>query len=397
MQSGRADHGTGFSLLAVKKAHEMSTPADAIVRRAVREGESYKPGTTLELARQNYGLQQIVKLSSNENPLGTSPKALAAIANPGDLSVYVDNDYEELRAKLARHVGVAVENVIAGHGSNELLELMFETFVDRGERVIVATPTFSLFPQNARLREAELVEIPLRDGVHDLDTMAAAVNANTKLITICDPNNPTGTSISPQAMEKFIERLPAGVLLAIDQAYREFMPDGVDGVALAMRRPNTLTYRTMSKAYGLASLRIGYAIGHADAIGYMQRVRVPFNVTRVSVVGALAALDDREFVERSVRTNAEQRERLQREFSRLGMFAYPSAANFIAVAVPVTANRAFEDLLRRGIAVRSGDALAMPGFLRITVGTAEQNDALIAALEQLLTVWRQTAAVGGTR
>ncbi|MGH7683727.1 MAG: pyridoxal phosphate-dependent aminotransferase, partial [Vulcanimicrobiaceae bacterium] len=287
--------------------------------------------------------------------------------------------------------------VITGHGSNELLELMFETFVDRGERIVVGKPTFSLFPQNARLREAELVEVPLRDGVHDLDAMAAAVNAGTKLVTICDPNNPTGTSVSPQAMERFAERLPSHVLLAIDQAYREFMPDGVDGVALAMRRPNTLTYRTMSKAYGLASLRMGYAIGHADVIGYMQRVRVPFNVTRVSVIGALAALDDKEFVERSVRTNAEQRERLHREFSRLGMFAYPSAANFIAVAVPVSANRAFEDLLRRGIAVRSGDSLAMPGFLRITVGTAEQNDAVIAALQELVALWRQTEAVGGTR
>lgn len=375
----------------------MKSPADAIVRRAVREGRPYQPGTTMELARQNYGLEQIIKLSSNENPLGASPKALAAIGNPGDLSVYVDNDYEELRAKLARHAGVATGNIIVGHGSNELLELMFETFVDRGERIIVGAPTFSLFPQNARLREAELVEVPLRDGVHDLDAMAAAVNANTKLITICDPNNPTGTSVAPQAMEKFIQRIPPHVLLAIDQAYREFMPDGVDGVALAMRRPNTLTYRTMSKAYGLASLRVGYAVGHADAIGYMQRVRVPFNVTRVSVVGALAGLDDREFVERSVRTNAEQRDRLQREFARLGMFAYPSAANFIAVAVPVSANTAFEDLLRRGIAVRSGDSLGLPGFLRITVGTAEQNDALIAALEELLVHWRETSAVGGTR
>jgi histidinol-phosphate aminotransferase len=395
VQSGRADYGAGFSLLAVKEAG-MESPASAIVRRAVRDGRPYQPGTTLELARQNYGLEQIIKLSSNENPLGTSPKALAAIASPGDLSVYVDNDYEELRAKLARHLGVAVENVIAGHGSNELLELMFETFVDRGERVIVATPTFSLFPQNARLREAELVEVPLRNGVHDLEAMADTVDAKTKLIAICDPNNPTGTGVPPNAMERFLERLPPRVLLAIDQAYREFMPDGVDGVALAMRRPNTLTYRTMSKAYGLASLRIGYAVGHADAIAYMQRVRVPFNVTRVSVVGALAALDDREFVEKSVRTNAEQRDRLQREFARLGMFAYPSAANFIAVAVPVSANRAFEDLLRRGIAVRSGDALEMPGFLRITVGTAEQNDGLIAALEELLVQWRQTAAALGT-
>ena len=375
----------------------MDSPASRIVRRAVREGRAYQPGTTLEQARKNFGLESIIKLSSNENPLGTSPRALAALATVGDLNVYVDNDYHELREKLAKRVGVGVENVIVGHGSNELLELMFETFVERGERTIMAKPTFSLFPQNAHLREADVVEIPLRDGVHDLEAMAAAVNKNTKLVLVCDPNNPTATSVAPDAMERFVERLPGNVLLAIDQAYREFMPDGVDGVALAMRRPNTLTYRTMSKVFGLASLRIGYAIGQADAIGYMQQVRLPFNVTRASVVAALAALDDDAFVAESVRANAEQRTRLQQDFARLGLFAYPSAGNFIAVAVPVGANEAYRDLLKEGIAVRSGDALGMPGFLRITVGTASENDALIGALEKLLARWREASAVGGAR
>src|SRR5579875_3259938 len=370
MQSRGADHGTGFSLLAVKEG-SMETPASAIVRRAVREGHPYQPGMTLEAARRQYGLQRIIKLSSNENPLGTSPKALAALSHLSDLSVYVDNDYQELREKLARYAGVSAENVIVGHGSNELLELMFETFVERGERVIMARPTFSLFPENARLREADVVEVPLVDGVHDLEAMAAAV-------------------------ARFVETLPARVLLAIDQAYREFMPGGTDGVALAMRRPNTLTYRTMSKAFGLASLRIGYAVGHADAVGYMQRVRLPFNVTRASVVAGLAALDDAEFVSRSIRANAEQRERLERDFARLGLFAYPSSANFIAVRVPVTADQAYKDLLREGIAVRSGDALGLPGFLRITVGTSAENDALVAALEKLLAAWRQTAAAGAS-
>jgi histidinol-phosphate aminotransferase len=366
----------------VKKG-SVETPASAIVRRAVREGRPYQPGMTLEAARRQYGLQRIIKLSSNENPLGTSPKALAALSHLSDLSVYVDNDYQELREELARYAGVSAENVIVGHGSNELLELMFETFVERGERVIMARPTFSLFRENARLRETDVVEVPLVDGVHDLEAMAAAVNPNTKLVLVCDPNNPTATCVTPAAMARFVEKLPARVLLAIDQAYREFMPDGADGVALAMRRPNTLTYRTMSKAFGLASLRIGYAVGHADAIGYMQRVRLPFNVTRASVVAGLAALDDAEFVSRSIR-------------ARLGLFAYPSSANFIAVRVPVTADQAYKDLLREGIAVRSGDALGLPGFLRITVGTSAENDALVAALEKLLAAWRQTAAAGAS-
>ena len=374
------------------------SPAGAIVRRAVRDGHAYRPGTTLEQARREFGLERIIKLSSNENPLGTSPKALAALRHLDDLNVYVDNSYHELREKLAKYVGVGEENVIAGHGSNELLELMFETFVDRGERVIMAKPTFSLFPQNAHLREADAVEVPLKDGVHDLEAMAAAVNANTKMVLICDPNNPTATNVAPAALERFLSAVPDRVLVAIDQAYREFMPEGsVDGIALAMRRPNTLTYRTMSKAFGLASLRIGYAVGHADAIAYMQQVRLPFNVTRASIVAALAALDDAAFVAESVRTNAEQRSRLQREFARMGLFAYLSAANFIAVQVPVAANAAYEDLLREGIAVRSGDALGLPGFLRITVGTAAENDVLIATLEKLLAAWKEAATIGGPR
>lgn len=378
----------------------METPASAIVRRAVREGHPYQPGTTLEAARRKYGLERIVKLSSNENPLGTSPRALAALAGLDQLSVYIDNDYHELRGKLAAYAGVEPENVIAGHGSNELLELMFETFVDAGERVVMAKPTFSLFPENANLREAEVVRVPLREGVHDLEAMRAAVDANTKLVILCDPNNPTSTCIDPAAMDRFTASLPPNVLLVIDQAYREFMPArSVDGIALAKRRPNTLVYRTMSKAFGLAAMRVGYAVGAADAIAYMQRVRLPFNVTRPSVVAALAALDDLEFVERSVRTNAEGREFLAAAFARLGLFAYPSAANFVAVQVPVPSPDAFAALLARGIAVRSGDAVDLPGFLRITIGTPEQNALLIAALEELVAQWRAPAAAaqGGSR
>ena len=374
----------------------MDSPASAIVRRAVREGRVYQPGTTLEQARRRHGIERIIKLSSNENPLGSSPLAMKALKNLDHLNVYIDNDYHELREKLAKHVGVGTEDVIVGHGSNELLELMFETFVDPDERVIMARPTFSLFPQNAHLREAEVVEVPLLDGVHDLDAMLTAVDANTKLVILCDPNNPTGTCIAPAAMERFTGALPANVLLVIDQAYREFMPEpSVDGVALAMSRPNTIVYRTMSKAYGLAALRVGYAVGHADAIEYMQRIRLPFNVTRASVVAALAALDDHEFVARSVRSNAEGRDRLQREFARLGLFAYPSAANFIALRVPIEADDAYHALLKKGIAVRSGDALGFPHFLRITVGTPEENAALVAALEELVPGWPTPAAAAG--
>lgn len=359
-----------------------------MVRAAVRSQKPYSPGTTVQQAKDRFGLKNVVKLSSNENPLGPSPRAMAALASIPNAHVYVDDDHTELRTRLAEPHGFTKDHVIVGHGSNDVFMTLFATFVAPGDEVVQGDPTFSLFPKDTTLFDGIPVRVPLREGVHDLDAMLAAVTPKTKMVIVCDPNNPTGTMVDPDAFDRFARALPAHVLLVVDQAYREYMPEhSVEGMRYVRSRPGTIVSRTMSKLYGLASLRFGYAVGAPELIDYMQRVRLPFNVSRPAAMAALAALDDVEFVQRTLATNEAGKAYLYREFGRLGLFAYPTAANFIAVKVPVGANEAYEALLQRGVVVRSGDGLAMPHFLRITVGTQSENELLIAALDTLVAEW----------
>ncbi|HZO95473.1 MAG TPA: histidinol-phosphate transaminase [Candidatus Baltobacteraceae bacterium] len=357
----------------------------ALVRPQVAALKPYTPGTTVAQARARYGLERFIKLSSNENPLGTSPLALEAIRAMSDLNIYVDDDHATLRARLAEPYGFGVEHVLVGHGSNDVVRTLFSAYLAPGDEVVMADPTFSLFPKDTVLFDAAPVRVPLRDGVHDLDAMLAAVGPRTKIVVVCDPNNPTGTRVERDAFARFAAALPAKVILVIDQAYREYMPpDSVEGADLVRERPATIVLRTHSKLYGLAALRFGYALGDPELMAYAQRIRLPFNVSRPAEVAALAALDDHEFVRRSLATNEAGKAYLERELARLGLHVYPTAANFVAVSVPGTASEAYDALLRRGIVTRSGDALGMPGRLRITIGTAEQNRALIEALSALV-------------
>ncbi len=357
----------------------------ALVRPQVASLKPYTPGTTVSQARKKYRLERFVKLSSNENPLGTSPRALEAIRAMTDLNVYVDDDHAPLRARLAEPYGFGPEHVLVGHGSNDVVRTLFTAYLGPGDEVVMADPTFSLFPKDAVLFDAVPVRIPLREGVHDLDAMAAAITPRTKLAVVCDPNNPTGTRVERDAFDRFVAGLPARVILVLDQAYREYMPPGsVEGADVVRARPASVVLRTHSKLYGLASLRFGYALGDPELLAYAQRVRLPFNVSRPAEVAALAALDDHDFVRRSLETNEAGKAYLAREIERLGLSMYPTAANFVAVTVPGSAADAYEALLQRGIVTRSGDALGMPGRLRITIGTAEQNAQLVEALASVV-------------
>src|SRR5581483_951832 len=280
----------------------------------------YTPGTTVAQARARYGLERFIKLSSNENPLGTSPLALEAIRAMSDLNIYVDDDHATLRARLAEPYGFGVEHVLVGHGSNDVVRTLFSAYLAPGDEVVMADPTFSLFPKDTVLFDAAPVRVPLRDGVHDLDAMLAAVGPRTKIVVVCDPNNPTGTRVERDAFARFAAALPAKVILVIDQAYREYMPpDSVEGADLVRERPATIVLRTHSKLYGLAALRFGYALGDPELMAYAQRIRLPFNVSRPAEVAALAALDDHEFVRRSLATNEAGKAYLERELARLGL------------------------------------------------------------------------------
>lgn len=362
-------------------------------RPTVRKLEPYIPGKTIEEVQRALGLGRIIKLASNENPLGSSPKAMAALKHLDRLHLYLDDAYPELRERIAVPYALRAENVVLGHGSNELVNIVCETLLEAGDEAVMAAPSFSLYKLATVLQGAEAIEVPLRGGVHDLDAMLAAVSPRTKLLFVCDPNNPTGTAIDANKWRAFVARLPERVTLLVDQAYREYMgANTVDAVDLVCERQNTIVLRTMSKIYGLASLRFGYGFADSELVGWLNRVRLPFNISRPAALGAAGALDDEEFVAMSVATNLAGKAFVFNELERLGLAVYPTEANFYAVEVPVNATRAYNDLLQRGIIVRSGDALGMPGRLRITIGSAEENGALIDALDQLVPQWKTAAA-----
>src|SRR5579884_4148507 len=361
-------------------------------RPTVRKLQPYVPGKTIEEVQRALGLERIIKLASNENPLGSSPKAMAALRRIDRLHLYLDDAYPELRERIGAPYGLHAENVVLGHGSNELVNIVCETLLEAGDEAVMAVPSFSLYRLSTALQGASAVEVPLRDGVHDLEAMLGAITPHTKLIFICDPNNPTGTALGVEQWELFLRRLPEHVTLLVDQAYREYMGSGTfDAVDAVRRRPNTIVLRTMSKIYGLASLRFGYGFADAEMIGWLNRVRLPFNISRPAALGAAGALDDEEVVAGSIASNSAGKAFVYDAFARMGLHAYPTQANFYAVQVPVSATQAYDDLLRRGIIVRSGDALNMPGRLRITIGCAEENAALVDAFDALLPQWKAAA------
>lgn len=370
----------------------MDSSLDRLLRSSLRAFAAYQPGTSVDEVRRRFGFEHPVKLSQNENPLGTSPLALAALRGLAGLSDYDEDDHVKLRTRLARPYGFGLENVVLGHGSNELVMLVFTAFVDPGEEVVMGKPTFSLFRKDAQVAGAVAVEVPLRDGVHDLDAMLAAVTPKTKVVFVCDPNNPTGTRVERDRLVAFAKALPSDVLLVLDQAYREYMTgDAVDGVEILRDRPATLVLRTSSKILGLASVRFGYGYSSPQIIAWINRVRLPFNVGRPAATAVLAALDDDAFIAASLENNARGLAQLTAAFDRLRLHAYPSAANFVAVEVPIDAEVAYLALLERGVIVRSGVGLGMPRRLRVTIGTEAENAAFLAVLEDLLPVWRASA------
>ncbi|MBC5810062.1 MAG: histidinol-phosphate transaminase [Candidatus Eremiobacteraeota bacterium] len=366
----------------------MQSP-ERLLRRTLRSFAPYRRGTTVDEVRRRYGIEHPVKLSQNENPLGSSPRALAALHGISALSDYFEDDHLTLKSRLAERYGLTNEHVVLGHGSNELVQLAFTAFVDPGDEIVMALPTFSLFKKDATIFGARAIEVPLRDGVHDLEAMGRAAGERTKLVFVCDPNNPTGTRVEPAALAAFAGALPPGVLLVIDQAYREFMDaGGSEGVDILKTRPETLVLRTSSKIYGLAAARFGYGYSSPQVVAWMDSVRLPFNVARPATVAVLAAFDDDDFIARSIANNETGKAYFARELDRLGVHYYPTAANFVALAVPIGADAAYEALLERGIIVRSGDGLGLPGYLRVSIGTPDENAAFIAAFEALLAKWR---------
>jgi histidinol-phosphate aminotransferase len=351
----------------------------------VRSIAAYQPGKPIsELARE-FGLKEesIVKLASNENPRGIGPRTRAAIeAALGDIARYPDGNGHDLKTALARRYGVDMGAIVLGNGSNDVLELVALAFLGPGRAAVYSQHCFAVYPLATQARGARGIAVPAKNFGHDLEAMLAAIDDETYVVWVANPNNPTGTMLPPGELESFVKRVPERVIVVIDEAYNEYLPPELkaETVRWLRRHPNLVVTRTFSKAYGLAGLRVGYAMAHASVADIMNRVRQPFNVNSIALAAATAALDDMEFVARSFAENLNGLRQLEEGATRLGLEWIPSHGNFIAVRVG-KANEIFRRLLKRGVIVRPvGGGYQLPEHLRITIGTAAENERLLSAL-----------------
>ena len=355
-----------------------------IVKPHIRALAPYEPGKPVEELERELGIEGAVKLASNESPLGPSPKAIAALHGALEgVNRYPDGACFSLRAALASRLDVGEEQLVFGCGADELLELVGKTFLGEGDEAIYAWPSFAMYPIVVKGMGATPKQVPLTDDlVHDLPAMGAAIGERTRVVIVCNPNNPTGTSVGAEAFDAFVGSLPEDVVLVVDEAYCEYArrADFPDALSWVERRPGTLVMRTFSKIYGLAGLRIGYGIADPELAGYLQRARHPFNVNRLAEVAALAALDDDAHAERSRRVNAEGVEYLTRELLALDVPVWPTDANFVLAKIGAGKD---ERLLLEGVIVRPLRGFGMPEHVRIIVVLPEENERLVKALRRL--------------
>jgi histidinol-phosphate aminotransferase len=357
---------------------------------AVQQLSAYVPGKPIGELEREYGVRDIIKLASNENPYGASPDAVAAMrAAIDDVWLYPDGGSHDLKRALARHLSVDTACLSLGNGSNDLLMLLAEAFLTPADNAIYSQYGFAIYPLVIRATGARAVEVPALgpDSVmplgHDLQAMHAAIDAQTRLIYIANPNNPTGTWAEPAALRKFIRQAPSHTLVILDEAYFEYgrVRGTQDGMAWLADSPNLVVTRTFSKAYGLAGVRVGYAVSHPEVAEVINRLRPPFNVNSIAQAGACAALLDQAHMQQAVSETMSELTRVEAAIKAMKLWSAPSATNFLLVRTGVAAGQVYERLLQQGVIVRP---VGMSDALRISIGLPAQNDRMLAALARVL-------------
>lgn len=347
----------------------------------------YQPGKSLEEVKRELGLEKVIKLASNENPFGCSPKVWEALSQIKDnFHLYPEDNAPVLRQKLAEHLEIDERRLIFGNGSDEVVQMIARAYLELGTESVMAVPTFPRYETSTRIEGAIPVEVPLKNGTHDLEAMFEVITEKTRLVWICNPNNPTGTFVNHESLVSFLDRLPDHVMAIVDEAYIEYVTDSSfpDTLSLLDYNPNIIILRTFSKIYGLASFRAGYGIAHPDVIDNLSRVREPFNLNRLAQAATSAALDDQTFVTYCRNQNRLGIDQITKQLDKLGIIYYPSQANFLLIDINHDSDEAFQFLLQRGVIVRSGKALGFPSYLRVTIGNKEENEQFLAALEAFL-------------
>lgn len=355
--------------------------------------QPYEPGKPLSELEREYGVRDAIKLASNENPLGPSPAALEAARGVlGEMSRYPDGNGFELKRALGARFGLETAGITLGNGSNDVLEIIARAFLAPGLEAVFSQHAFAVYPIVTQAIGATARVAPAHDGErgprygHDLDAMAAAIGDKTRVVFIANPNNPTGTWLNRDELERFLERVPPRVVVVLDEAYVEYVtePDYPDSLPWLSRFPNLILTRTFSKAYGLAGLRVGFALSHPEIANLLNRVRQPFNVNHIALAAATAALGDRAHLEASLKLNQAGQVQWAEAATELGLDYIPSAGNFVCLDVGRPAAAVYEQLLREGVIVRPVAAYGLPNHLRITFGLAQENRRAINALRKVL-------------
>lgn len=350
--------------------------------------QAYKPGRTMDEVKKQFGLQEVIKLASNENPYGSSPKVREALTNASlDFALYPDGYASSLREAVAAHLSVKPEQLIFGNGSDEVILLVTRALLSPEVNSVGADITFSQYAHNARIEGSPYIAVPLKeDGSHDLDAMLDQVTEETAVVWICNPNNPTGTLTPSKEIYTFLQKVPNDVLIVLDEAYYEYVSseDYEESLSWIQEFPNLLILRTFSKAYGLAAFRVGYGVGSEEVVQQLEPTREPFNNTSISQVAAQVALADQQFIQQTVEQNEKGKQQYIEFCNEHKLRYYPTETNFILIDIEQDSDEAFHYLMSKGYIIRSGNALGLPGTIRITIGTKEQNEGLLGELSHLL-------------
>lgn len=367
----------------------MTIPYDKQAMPSILALSPYVPGKPVEELQREFGLTSVIKLASNENPLGPSPLVAPALQRAvSGLGRYPDGGAFRLKARLAKVLGVQPDMITPGNGSNDVLEMIGRTFSGAGDEVIFSRYAFAVYALVTQAVGATAVVVPAQNWGHDLDAMAAAVTHRTKLVYLANPNNPTGTCFDNQALTDFMRKIPPQVLVVLDEAYFEYFEndDRPDGMQLLRNYPNLIVCRTFSKAYGLAALRFGYAVSHPGIAELLNRVRQAFNVNTMAQEAALAAMDDAEHIRRSIQVNREGLRQLNDGLQQMGVETIPSSANFITARFATKTAAINRGLLENGVIVRPLDGYGMADWLRISVGLTAENQRFLDVLAHLLSM-----------
>lgn len=356
-------------------------------KEQIKGMQAYQPGKSIDAVKKEFGLDEIVKLASNENPFGCSPKVHEFIVNESiNFALYPDGYATDMRLSVAKHLGVSGNELIFGNGSDELISIITRALLHPGVNTVMGKPTFSQYALNARIEGAEIREVPLKNGNHDLDAMLEKIDENTSVVWVCSPNNPTGVVVEDAPLRAFLDKVPQDVLVVLDEAYFEYVSNDKhkDTISYIHEYPNIIILRTFSKAYGLAAFRVGYGIANKDLIAKMDPVRGPFNNTVLSQAIVQVALQDQAYIKKCCAENLKGKKQYETFCDEHGLHYYSTDTNFILIEVKTDSDRIFQKLMERGFIIRSGNALGTPGYIRITIGTQAQNEGLLAQLTAIL-------------